>query len=168
MSNYLATIKGIELLVGSHRLMEQENISLDYLNQHYRDIKSGSNSLVYVAGNGKLLGVILYSDPPRLESKCVIEELEQAGITSYMLSGDVTRVAKAIATQLGIKPDNIYAEAFPDQSVKLKWSNHSMIVAKQLLFAVMGLTTPPPWHTLMSRFPLQEQQILPEKLPMWC
>jgi len=66
----------------------------------------------------------LYSDPPRLESKGVIEELEQAGTTSYMLSGDVTRVAKAIATQLGIKPDNVHAEAFPERKVAVVKSLH--------------------------------------------
>jgi Cu2+-exporting ATPase len=105
----VATIDGMQLLVGSHRLMGQENISLDYLNQHYPDIKSGSNSLVYVAGNGQLLGVILYSDPPRPESQGTIQELRNQGITSYMLSGDVTRVAKAIAQELGMEPNNIYA-----------------------------------------------------------
>jgi Cu2+-exporting ATPase len=120
----IATINDIELLVGSHRLMAQANISLDYLNQHYPDIKSGSNSLVYVARDGKLLGVILYSDPLRAESQGVIQELEQVGISSYMLSGDVTRVAKAIANELDIKPDNIYAEAFPERKVEVVKSLH--------------------------------------------
>ena len=119
-----ATIKGMNLLVGSHRLMEQENVSLDYLDRHYPGIKSGSNSIVYVAGDGQLLGVILYSDPPRPESKDVIEELGDFGITSYMLSGDVTRVAKAIASELGMNPNNIYAEAFPERKVEVVKSLH--------------------------------------------
>ena len=119
-----ATINGTQILVGSHRLMMQENISVDYLNQHYPNINSGSNSLIYVAGDGQLLGVILYSDPPRLESKDVIKELRQQGITSYMLSGDVTRVAVAIATELGIDGNQIYAEAFPERKVEVVKTLH--------------------------------------------
>lgn len=119
-----ATINGMQLLVGSHRLMAQENISLEYLDRHYPNIKSGSNSLVYVAENGQLLGVILYSDPPRDESKDVIHELREQGISPYMLSGDVTRVAKAIATELGIDSNQVYAEAFPERKVEVVKAIH--------------------------------------------
>lgn len=114
-----ATINGQQIVVGSHRLMAHENISLDYLNQQYPSIKSGSNSLVYIAANGELLGVLLYSDPPRPESKGVIQELRKERITPYMLSGDVTRVAQAIAGELGIEPNKIYAEAFPERKVEV-------------------------------------------------
>ena len=119
-----AIINSQQILVGSHRLMAQENISLDYLNEHYPNLKSGSNSLVYVAANGELLGVILYSDPPRQESKDVIQEIKQQGINPYMLSGDVTRVARAIAGELGIDDEKVYAEAFPERKVEVVRALH--------------------------------------------
>lgn len=120
----VATINDSELLVGSHRLMAEENISLDILNQRYPQIKSGSNSLVYVARDGQLIGVILYSDPPRPESQQIIQELQKQGITPYMLSGDVKRVAKAVAGELGIAPDCVYAEAFPEGKVEVVKALH--------------------------------------------
>jgi Cu2+-exporting ATPase len=120
----VATIKDKKLLVGSHRLMAQENISLDILNQRYPNIKSGSNSLVYVARDGRLLGVILYSDPPRPESRYIIQELQAQSITPYMLSGDVNRVAKAVAGELGIHSDCVYAEAFPEGKVEIVKALH--------------------------------------------
>jgi Cu2+-exporting ATPase len=104
--------------------MAQENISLDILNQRYPNLKSGSNSLVYVARDRQLLGVILYSDPPRPESQQIIEELQSQGITPYMLSGDVNRVAKAVAEELGIEPDCVYAEAFPEGKVEVVKALH--------------------------------------------
>ncbi|AUB43256.1 copB, Cu2+-exporting ATPase (plasmid) [Nostoc flagelliforme CCNUN1] len=119
-----AVINSQQILVGSHRLMAQENVSLDYLNEYYPNLKSGSNSLVYVAANGKLLGVILYSDPPRQESKDVIQEIKQQGISPYMLSGDVTRVARAIAEELGIDDEKVYAEAFPERKVEVVRALH--------------------------------------------
>ncbi len=114
-----AKIDGMQIIVGSPRFMNQENIDLEEFDRLCPEAKSSGQSLVYVAGDGNLLGVIMYSDPPREESKDVIEELKSMGITPYMLSGDVTRVAKAVANNLGMDPNNIYAEAFPEKKVEV-------------------------------------------------
>jgi len=120
----VTTINRQPILVGSGRLMELENIDLAAFTEQYPDIKSGSHSLVYVAGSGLLLGVILYSDPARKESAEVIAELRDLGITSYMLSGDVKRVAIGVAHDLGMEPNNIYAEAFPERKVEVVKALH--------------------------------------------
>jgi Cu2+-exporting ATPase len=117
-------IDGLKIMVGSPRFMAQEGVNLEEYDRCYPDAKSGGQSLVYVAGDGKLLGVIRYSDPPRSESREVIRELKSLGITPYMLSGDVTRVASAIAHNLGIDPENVYAEAFPERKVEVVKSLH--------------------------------------------
>ena len=119
-----ATVNQMALLVGSHRLMQEESIDLDSLSQRYPEVLSGSHSPVYVAGNGELLGVILYSDPPRPESQATIQELRELGIKAYMLSGDVKRVATAVAHELKIDPDCVYAEAFPERKVEVVKSLH--------------------------------------------
>ena len=41
------------------------------------------------------------------------------GITPYMLSGDISKVAKATAAELGIAPEHVYAEAFPERKVEV-------------------------------------------------
>lgn len=109
----VAKIEGRAILVGSHRLMEREGICLDALGT------DETNSLVYVAVDSKLFGAILYRDPLRSESQQVILSLHRQGIETYMLSGDVNRVAKSVAAELGIKPDCVYAEAFPEQKVEV-------------------------------------------------
>ncbi|MBD2440843.1 heavy metal translocating P-type ATPase [Nostoc sp. FACHB-110] len=115
----VAKIDGINILVGSPRFMKQENVDLEEYDIRYPDAKSGGQSLVYIAGDGRLLGVIRYSDPPRPESKEVIRELKEMGITVHMLTGDVTRVAHSIANNLGIHPNHVTAEAFPEKKVEV-------------------------------------------------
>ncbi|WP_341529912.1 heavy metal translocating P-type ATPase [Nostoc sp. UHCC 0302] len=115
----VAKIDGMNIIVGSPRFMKQENVDLEEYDVRYPDAKSGGQSLVYVAGDGRLLGVIRYSDPPRPESKEVIRELKEMGITVHMLTGDVTRVANSIANNLGIHPNNVTAEAFPEKKVEV-------------------------------------------------
>lgn len=115
----MTRVQGVNLLVGSRRMMKEYGIDLTDLEQHHPELQTGRNSLVYVAGDGQLLGVILYSDPIRAESKDIIQELQGAGITPYMLSGDVGRVAQAVAGELGIHKKHIYAEAFPERKVEV-------------------------------------------------
>ncbi|MBV9386115.1 MAG: heavy metal translocating P-type ATPase [Chroococcidiopsidaceae cyanobacterium CP_BM_ER_R8_30] len=114
-----AQINGQKVFVGSERLMQQEGIDLDHIHRRYPDINSGIHSRAYVAQDGKLLGVILYTDPVRPESKSEIARLRSQSIDTYMLTGDNQRVADEVASQLGIKPSNIYAEAFPERKVEI-------------------------------------------------
>lgn len=119
-----AKIDGRQIAVGSPRFMKQENVDLEAYDRRYPDAKSGGQSLVYVAADGRLLGVIRYSDPPRPESKEVIQELKRMGITVHMLTGDVTRVAHSIANNLGIAPENVTSEAFPEKKVEVVKAVH--------------------------------------------
>ncbi|MBD0390219.1 MAG: HAD-IC family P-type ATPase, partial [Nostoc sp. C3-bin3] len=115
----VAQISGQRILAGSHRLMLQEGIDVNPTHQLHPELRSGSQSTVYVAVDSELLGVILYTDPLRPESAEVISVLESQGQLTYMLSGDSQRVATRVAQELGIKSNHDYAESFPDQKVDL-------------------------------------------------
>ncbi|MEN9215123.1 MAG: heavy metal translocating P-type ATPase [Gloeomargarita sp. DG_1_6_bins_138] len=120
----VAEIQEREVLVGSHRLMAHAGVAVQGFEQAYPDLKTGSYSPVYVAAEGMLLGVILYRDPLRSESAGVIEELQQLRVTPYMLSGDVKRVAYAVANEVGIAPERVYGEAFPERKVEVVKAIH--------------------------------------------
>jgi heavy metal translocating P-type ATPase len=106
------------ILVGNARLLQQEGIDTAPIYQRYPDLTTDSNSLVYVARSGKLLGVILYTDPLRPESQEVISLLHSQGNQTYMLTGDGRQVSTAVANQVGIVAGHIHAEAFPDRKVE--------------------------------------------------
>jgi len=72
-----------------------------------------AKTVVGVAVDGELVGLIGTRDELKPESKGVIEALNKAGITTWMLSGDNRRTATAIASKLGIPLTNVIAEATP-------------------------------------------------------
>ena len=112
----VARIEGQSVLVGSHRLMAREEIWFDEIDR--------GDSLIYVAIDGKLAGVILYRDPLRPESHQVMRSLHHQGVETYMLSGDVSHVAKSVAAELEMNPDRVYAEAFPERKVEVVKALH--------------------------------------------
>jgi heavy metal translocating P-type ATPase len=111
----VAGIEGRQILVGSNRFMTTEGIDISAS----ESFKTGGVSLVYVARDGVLIGVILYADPIRVESPGVISQLHGWGIETHMLTGDVQRVADAVAGELGIHADEVHAQAFPERKVEV-------------------------------------------------
>ncbi len=126
----VAQIGGQRILVGSHRLIQEEGINTNTIQQCYPDIEISSNSTVYVARDHQLLGVILYTDPARPESAQVLAKLNSQNQEIYILTGDSQRVAAHVAQELGIPHSHVYAEAFPDRKVeviqKLQTQGHTI------------------------------------------
>ncbi|WP_315787885.1 heavy metal translocating P-type ATPase [Fischerella sp. JS2] len=115
----VAQIEDAKVLVGSELLLQQEGINLDAIHKKYPNLKTSTYSLVYLAKNNQLLGVILFTDPLRPESTKVVESLQCQGMTTYMLTGDNQHVANHVGTQLGINQDHTYAQVFPDKKVEV-------------------------------------------------
>lgn len=115
----VAQIEDTKVLVGSELLLQQEGINLDAMHKKHPNLKTSTYSLVYVAKNNELLGVILFTDPLRPESTKVVESLQCQGLATYMLTGDNQRVANHVGTQLGITQDHTYAQVFPDKKVEV-------------------------------------------------
>ncbi|XWK89612.1 MAG: heavy metal translocating P-type ATPase [Phormidium sp.] len=137
-----AEIDGQNVLVGSNRFLEQEGINVDILHEKYPHLKSGSCSLIYVASNGELQGVIAYRDPLRAESRDVIKALRTAAdMDIHILTGDNKRTAKVVAGELGIAPNNTHAEAFPETKVAVVKALHEE--GKTVAFVGDGINDSP-------------------------
>jgi soluble P-type ATPase len=113
-----AEINGQSVLVGSDRFLRQEGIDLSDLQaQHLPLVQAGCNSIIYVASDGQLLGLIAYRDPLRRESRAVIKALGAEGLEIHLLTGDKQQTAHAVAQELRIKTACTHAEAFPEEKV---------------------------------------------------
>lgn len=70
-------------------------------------------SLLYLAIDHKLAGVICIADPLRENTKDVIRSLKELGISKIvMMTGDSYKTAESIAAEVGV--DEFYAEVLPE------------------------------------------------------
>ncbi len=103
-----------QVILGSQRFMQMRDIPLtERVLELAADRQGRGHSIVYLALDGKLLGMIELQPTVRPEASSVINTLHARGITLYMITGDDGIPAQALATQLGI--DHVFANVLPTQ-----------------------------------------------------
>ena len=104
--------------VGSNRFMAMEAIAIPIeIDTLAQSAHSEGHSLVYVAVDEQLAGVIELHPTVRPEAKRIVNALHQRGIETYIISGDNEGPTRALAKQLGI--DNYFAETLPENKAQL-------------------------------------------------
>lgn len=109
------TLAGQAVAVGSHRLVSQMTINEKLASQAAR-FQAEVKTIVYVAQNNQVIGLIAIQDVPRPEAAATIAALHQQGLTTVMITGDNKEVALAIADQIGI--DQVIAGVLPNQKAE--------------------------------------------------
>ena len=96
--------EGKRAVIGSrHFLFDDEKVKVTKTQEKKINKMAKEHSVVYLAIDGKLEGIICIDDPVREEAKYVIEELKKLGIENViMLTGDSESGANACAKSLGI------------------------------------------------------------------
>ncbi len=112
-----ATLEGRAILVGNERLFAGTYIDLDPQRELVRQLRRQGKTPLWIAYDGRRLGVIALSDPIGPGSKEAVEELKKLGLRVCLVSGDHQLAVAAIANELGI--DEVRAEVFPDQKVQI-------------------------------------------------
>ncbi|PIE09600.1 MAG: copper-translocating P-type ATPase [Rhodobacterales bacterium] len=110
-----ARAEGHALLLGTARLLEQHGIATDALAQPAAEQAALGRTLVYIAVDGALAGLISVADPIKPEAPAAVAALHRAGLRCVMLTGDSPAAAQAIAGELGIK--HLRAGLLPGQKV---------------------------------------------------
>jgi Cu2+-exporting ATPase len=96
-------VNGYYLHVGNERFMRQSDINVGVAQSDRAALDEQGYSCIYVSVDGKLAGLIPYTDQIRPESREVITRLHEAGIkNTVMLTGDNAVVARAVGRRLGL------------------------------------------------------------------
>lgn len=107
-----AKIDGRSLLVGSAKLMTDQNVLLDGFAGRAESLASDGKTPMFAAVDGKFAGIVAVADQVKPESKAAIAALQRMGLEVLMITGDNKRTAAAVAKQVGI--DRVLAEVLPD------------------------------------------------------
>ncbi|MEG3968788.1 heavy metal translocating P-type ATPase [Microcoleus sp. T2B6] len=87
------------------------------LTQSSQQLQAEGKTVVWVAKNDRLLGIIAVADTLRPEAAATVKRLQKLGVEHIiMLTGDNEKTAQHIARQLGIK--EVYAELLPEDKVQ--------------------------------------------------
>ncbi len=106
-----ARVDGHDVLIGSARLMTDRGVTLGPLGNEGDAMSAAAQSPVFAAIDGEPAVVMAVSDPIKLSSRAVVQDLRAQGITVAMVTGDTRATARAIADELGI--DHVSAEVLP-------------------------------------------------------
>jgi len=107
------TINNKQVLLGNRKLMDQQSVSLSELVSQVENLSSQGKTVMYLAVDGKLAGIIAVADTIKPEAGDVIARLHAMGLKTVMLSGDQTTAARYVAQQVGI--DEVIAEVLPTE-----------------------------------------------------
>lgn len=106
-----------KVIVGNEEYMKNEKINLGQSEDLTIGFKENGDTLVYVAIDNKLIGIVGLSDTIKDESKMVVEKIQSMGIKVYMVTGDNERAAHHVATQIGIPKEHVFAGVLPSGKV---------------------------------------------------
>lgn len=109
-----ATVNGLDILVGSRRLMASHGIS-PLPEERIVGLESQGKTVMLVATKQHLLGIVAVADTLKEGSQSAIADLTDMGIKTAVLTGDNYKTAQAIAHQLGI--EEVVAEVLPEGKV---------------------------------------------------
>ncbi|MEI7890968.1 MAG: cation-translocating P-type ATPase [bacterium] len=114
-----AVLGGKKIVCGKLAFLQNEGVKITLPQQKIIDKikKDGVSSMLLVAYENKLVGLILLEDEVRPEAKETIKRLYKLGIENIvMLTGDNRNVAKNVANELGIK--TFHANLLPEDKIK--------------------------------------------------
>lgn len=106
-----ATVNNKKILVGNLKMMFDQKINTEPLNTDIQELLNNGNTIMILAINNKIAGVIAVTDPIKETSKLTVQKLQELNIEVVMITGDNQKVANNIGNILGIT--KIFAEVLP-------------------------------------------------------
>ncbi len=135
-----AEVGGKKVLAGNRKLLETYNIEIPQsVLEEYGNLENLSKTIIFVAVDNAVKGILSLSDKIKDNSKRTIEELHKMGIETYMLTGDNKKTALNVAGEVGI--DNVKASVLPENKLDVVKSLQKE--GKTVLFVGDGINDAP-------------------------
>jgi Cu+-exporting ATPase len=113
-----AVVDGRTVGVGNERLMEALDAEVPpELRKAAEELRAEGLSVVYVAVDGKVRGLVAVGDELRPDAASAVQRLRSMGLEPVIVSGDGERVVAAVATKLGIS--RYFGGADPEKKAEI-------------------------------------------------
>ena len=110
-------VDGKHLALGNTTLMQQIGADVDAMLPQAEALRADGASVMYLAVDGKLAGLLAVSDPVKQSTPEALATLKAAGLRIVMATGDGLTTAKAVGKRLGI--EEVHGEVKPGDKLTL-------------------------------------------------
>ncbi|KAF1852256.1 heavy metal translocating P-type ATPase [Massilia norwichensis] len=110
-------VEGKRIALGNTALMDIEKVDWKPLTAQAESWRQEGASVMYLAADRQLLGLVAVSDPVKQTTPEALATLKEAGITVVMATGDGVTTARSVAAKLGIP--EVYGEVKPQDKLAL-------------------------------------------------
>ena len=119
------TGKGVRGIVDGHTVAvgnllhmgEPEGLPYDHTRERAAALRNEGQTVVFVAVDGRIAGLLGIADPIKATTKDAIDALHKDGVEVVMLTGDNRATADVVARALSI--DRVEAEVLPDRKAEV-------------------------------------------------
>ena len=134
-----AEVEGRRIVTGNLELLAEREIDCTALTAQAEAYIDQGCTMVYVAVDGRLAGFLALADTVRPDAAATIQQVQEAGVTPVLLTGDHENAAGHIARQLGI--DVFQAGCLPED--KLAWIDRAEQAGRMVCMVGDGINDAP-------------------------
>jgi Cu+-exporting ATPase len=110
-------VAGRHIAIGNTALMDAEKVDWRSLAVQAEALRGEGASVMYLASDGRLVGLLAVSDPIKPSTPEALETLKKDGLNIVMATGDGVTTAQSVAKRLGIR--EVYGEVKPQDKLLL-------------------------------------------------
>jgi Cu+-exporting ATPase len=110
-------VEGRQVALGNTALMSAEGIDVRSLAEQSEELRQQGASVMYLARDGQLVGLLAVSDPIKASTAEAVAALHAFGMRVVMATGDGLTTARSVAARLNI--DEVHGEVQPADKLRL-------------------------------------------------
>ena len=110
-------VAGKSVALGNTAFMQSLSVDATALDSQAEDLRGQGASVMYLAVDGQLAGLLSVADPIKATTKDALASLRAAGLRVIMATGDGLTTARAVGEQLGIT--EVFGEVKPADKLAL-------------------------------------------------
>jgi len=113
-----ATVEDRNVLVGKRALLATRGIDTAALDSLAEELATLGKTPIYAAISGKAAGLVAVADTVKPESRAAVDKMKSMGLRVVMITGDNALTAAAVAKEVGIAPNLVFAEVLPENKAE--------------------------------------------------